>query len=222
MEGFRQYRAIEKGEFILMAVDTASGGPDYTAMQALSKSKIDVPLVFQSRSTTSEFIPGFAQTAEKIYDETGVKPFVCLERNNGGSFLMDRIAAINYKAKYEIFKMPNYGRENAPEAVRYGFDMNSATRPKALQDLKDAIDKKAITIYDKPTITEMFSFVVMQTSSTWKAQAERNAHDDLVMSLAIAWQMYQYCELPTDPQSINRVINELPKEELFDSDGFYT
>lgn len=221
MEGYRQYREIDKGEFILIAVDTAAGGLDYTAMQALSKTKIDVPLVFQSRITTSDFIPSLVQLAEKIYDITAVKPYVCLERNNGGSFLMDRVAAINYRAKYEIFKMPNYGREDAPEAIRYGFDMNSATRPKALQDLKDAIDKKALTIYDRPTINEMFSFVVVQTSSSWKAQAEKNAHDDLIMSLAIVWQMYQICQKPMSEAELQNVISQLPVEKLFDEQGNY-
>jgi len=37
----------------------------------------------------------------------------------------------------------------------------------------------------------MFSFIISQTSTSWKAQAEQGAHDDLIMSLAIAWQLYQ-------------------------------
>jgi hypothetical protein len=57
--------------------------------------------------------------------------------------------------------------------------------------IKEAIDQKLIKIYDRPTITEMFSFIEVQTSTMWRAQAERNAHDDLVMSLAGVWQMYQ-------------------------------
>ena len=66
-----------------------------------------------------------------------------------------------------------------------------------LSMLKEAIDKRLPTIYDKPTVNEMFSFVVMQTSSSWKAQAERGAHDDLIMSLAGAWQLYQSEDKPS-------------------------
>lgn len=218
---FRQYRQITKGEFILCAVDTAAGGLDYTAAQFLSKNKIDVPLVFHSRVTTSDFIPKLGEILEKIYDTTNVKPIVAIERQNGGAFLIDRLAGINLRGKYEIFKMPNYGREDAPEPVRLGWDTNSATRPKMLQDLKDAIDKKVLIIYDKPTINEMFSFVVVQTSSSWKAQSERNGHDDLIMALAIGWQMYQMCEKPMTEAETEQVIAELPVENLFDKQGYY-
>jgi hypothetical protein len=214
---FKQYRKITKGDFILCAVDTSSGGLDYTAAQFLSKTKIDVPLVYHSKVTTADFIPKLANILEKVYDATGIKPVVAIERQNGGSFLVDRLAGINLKSKYEIFKMPSYGRVDPPESVRLGWDTNSATRPKMLQDLKDAIDKRVLTIYDKATINEMYSFVVVQTSSSWKAQAEKNAHDDLIMALAIAWQMYQICEAPQPDDS-----SDFPEEQLFDEDtGLY-
>lgn len=218
MNEWQQFRTINKGEFIVCAVDTASGGLDYTAAQFLSKTKIDVPLVFHSKITTSDFIPSLHRILEKIFTITGVKPYVALERQNGGSFLMDRLAGLNLNYKYELFKMPNFGRTDPPQSVRLGFDMNTASRPKALQDLKDAIDKKVLTIYDKQTINELYSFIVVQTSSSWKAQAEKNAHDDLVMALAISWQLYQMCETPK-PESDN--LDEVPKENLFNEGGFY-
>jgi hypothetical protein len=79
-----------------------------------------------------------------------------------------------------------------------------------LTSLKEAIDNKLLRIYDKPTIEEMYSFVVVRSTATVKAQAESGMHDDLVMSLAIAWQLYQqvdfstsdYIELPDDTQPL--------------------
>ena len=71
--------------------------------------------------------------------------------------------------------------------------------------LKEAIDKQVLKISDKPTIDEMFSFIVAQTSSSWKAQAEQGGYDDLVMSLAIAWQMYQNVQAPIEiPPDFNQ------------------
>jgi hypothetical protein len=206
---FRQYRKVEPNEFILCAVDTASGGLDYTTGQFLSKTKIDVPLVYHSKVTTSDFLPLLDRTLNKIYDTTLVKPVVALERQNGGSFLLDRLAGMNLLGKYEIFVMPTYGNQENAEGKRLGWDTNSATRPKMLQDLKDAVDKRVLTIYDKTTINEMYSFIVSKTSSSWKAQAERGAHDDLVMALAIAWQMYQICELPVSAEDVEL---DLPPE----------
>lgn len=194
---FRQYRKIEPGEFFVISADTSSGMGDYCAVQFLSKTKVDVPLVYHSKTTATNMTNTIQPVIEKLYDTTGIKPVVAYERNAGGVFEIDRLASMNYRGKYEIFKMPNIGRDNPPESIRFGWDTNSATRPAMLSQLKEAIDSKVLRLYDKPTIAEMYSFVVVQTSSSWKAQAESGAHDDLVMSLAIAWQMYQTCENPT-------------------------
>lgn len=191
---WKQYRKIESGEFLLFAVDTASGGGDYTACQCLSKTKIDSPIVFHSKVTTSDFIPELVRVLEKVFDLTGVKPVVAFERNNGGAFLMDRVAGLNLAGKFEVFKMPKFGSANPNEPNLLGWTTSSATRPKMLQELKDAIESQLFKVYDRQTLNELLSFVVIQTSSSWKAQAEAKAHDDLVMALAIVWQMYQICE----------------------------
>ncbi len=191
---FRQYRKIEKGEFILVAVDTCSGGGDYTTAQCLSKTKIDVPLVFQSKTTTADFIPLLCRTLEAIFDITGIKPVVAFERENGGSFLMERVAAMNMLGKFEIFIMPTFGVIDSGDSKKMGWSTNTATRPKMLQDLQGAINNRLIRIYDRQTLNECLSFIIVKTSSSWKAQAEKKAHDDLVMALAIVWQMYQICQ----------------------------
>jgi len=221
MKEWRQYRQLEKGEFIVVGVDTAAGGLDFTAAQFLSKTKIDVPIVYHSKKTTTEFTNQLVTVLEGIYDVTGRKPLVAYERANGGAFELDRLAGLNRNNKYEIFKMPSFGKVQPGEPVKLGWDTNSATRPKMLQDLKQAIDAKVLKIYDKLTVAELYSFVVVQTSSSWRAQAERGAHDDLVMSLAIAWQLYQLAQEPPTEANIQQMLQELPKDDLFYDGGFY-
>lgn len=191
MTSLRQYRKIERGEFILAFADTSAGMGDYCAVQFLSKTRIDVPLIYHKKVIATEMTNSLYPILEKIYDETQIKPAVAYERNNGGLFELERLASMNRLGKYTIFEMPNAGAINNADATKIGWDTNTATRPKMLQELKDAIDHKLLTLYDKPTITELYSFVLMQTNTTIKAQAEKGAHDDLVMSLAGAWQMYQ-------------------------------
>lgn len=191
---FRQYRIIEPREFFVVFADTSVGLGDYCAVQFLSKTKIDIPLVYHSKSIATEMTNAIYPVLEKIYDTTGIKPVVAYERNNGGVFELERLAALNRLGKYEIFKMPTTGNIDNPEPTKIGWDTNTATRPKMLQDFKDAVDNKLLRIYDKPTITELYSFILAQTSSSVKAQAEKGAHDDLVMSGAGAWQLYQMCE----------------------------
>jgi len=150
--------------------------------------------------------PLIHQKLEQIFDQTGVKPVVAYERNNGGFFEMDRMATLNRNQKYLIYKTKlNQGTKyDEKDSPKLGWDTNSATRPLMLGMIKEAIDSKLITIYDRPTITEMFSFIEVQTSTMWRAQAEKNAHDDLVMSLAGVWQMYQ-TEKPAPVFNQNRV-----------------
>ena len=193
---FRTYRQLQQNEFVVVAVDTAAGMGDYTAAQYLSHTKLDVPIVFHSKTTTSDFMSQLALSLNKIFDITKVQPVVAIERGNGGAFLIDRLAAINHLQKYKLFEMVKYGAISEGLPTVYGWDTNSVTRPKMLQDLKEVVDKKALAIYDKQTISEMYSFVLTQSNSFTKAQAERGAHDDLVMSLAIAFQMYQICKPP--------------------------
>jgi len=190
---FRKYRTYERGEFFVVFADTAWGGLDYCAAQFLSKTKLDVPVVYHAKTLATEMTPLIHLELERIYDETGVKPVVAYETNNGGTAEIERLATLNREGKYIIYRMKTgVGTTNTTEdSSRLGYSTNSATRPIMLQMLKEAIDNHLITIYDKQTINEMFAFIISKTSTSWKAQAEQGAHDDLIMSLAGAWQLYQ-------------------------------
>jgi hypothetical protein len=207
---FRRYRTYNKGEFIVVAADTSWGGTDYCAAQFLSKSHLDVPVVYHSKVLATEMTPLIHLELEKIYDQTGVKPVVAFERNNGGVSEMERLASLNRLGKYKIYteKEKVGTSELSSDSVRLGYTTTSATRPTMLSMLKECIDNRLLTIYDKPTVTEMFSFIISQTSSSWKAQAEQGAHDDLIMSLAIAWQLYQ----SENPPSTNKPTRKIPRK----------
>lgn len=190
---FRRYRNYQPDEFYVVFADTSWGGTDYCATQFLSKTQLDVPVVYHSKALATEMTPLIHLELEKIYDQTKVKPVVAFERNNGGVAEMERLATLNRNGKYRIYvEKKNVGSTDVIEdTVKLGYTTSSATRPIMLSMLKEAIDHNLIRIYDKPTINEMFSFIVSQTSTSWKAQAENGAHDDLIMSLAGAWQLYQ-------------------------------
>lgn len=190
---FRRYRSYQPGEFIVVGVDTSWGGTDYCAAQFMSKTTLDVPTVYHSKALATEMTPQIHLELERIYNETKVKPVVAFERNNGGVAEIERLATLNRDGKYRIYvEKKNVGStDTTQDTVKLGWTTSSATRPIMLSMLKEAIDAQLIRIYDKPTINEMFSFIISQTSTSWKAQAEQGAHDDLIMALAIAWQLYQ-------------------------------
>lgn len=182
------YRKYKKGEFFLLGVDTSAGGADSTAGQFLSKTKLDVPTVLHERTSITALTPIIHTELELIYDQTGIQPVVAYERQNGGVFELERLGTLNRNGKYKIYTMPTYGSTDNAESKKIGWDTNTATRPKMLQDLREVINKNSITLYHKPTINELFTFIL---SPNGKPQAEVNSHDDLVMALAVAWQLYQ-------------------------------
>lgn len=185
----RLYREIEKNEFFVVAVDCAQGGADSNFGQFISKSRCDVPLVFDKRCVAADMTPIIHQTLEWIFDKTGVQPVVAFERNMGGASEMNRLQKLNRQGKYKIYQMYKVGGAEGEEVTSHlGFDTNSQTRPQILGDLKQAIDDRLIRIYDKTTVDELGKFIINKRG---RAEAASNCHDDAVMSLAIAWQLYQ-------------------------------
>ena len=209
---FRQYRKPERGENIIAYADLAVGGGDYCACQFFSKTKLDFFMVYHARVMGTEMTNMVAPVLDKLYDQTFIRPIVAFERNNGGAFEMERIVSLNRLNKYEVFRMPNLGRIEAPDAVKYGVDITSANRGGILGDFKEAIDKRLVGVYDKQTIDEMFSFIVARTSTSWKAQAESKSHDDLIMSAAGAY----FVHLNTQPVYLN-TGEEIPDDTLWAS-----
>lgn len=206
---WRRYRDYQRGEFIICAADTSSGGNDYSCAQFLSKTNLDVPVVYHSQITATEMTPNIANELETIYKQTGVKPVVAYEQNNGGIFELQRLATLNRNGSWTMYTQKTIGTtEGIGITEKYGFSTNSATRPAMLQILKEAIDNQLISIYDKPTINEMFAFIVKPNG---RPEAEQGAHDDLVMSLAIAWQMYQ----TENPTVLRNRTHKVPKRVKF-------
>lgn len=189
--GFRQYRRIDPGEFFVVGYDLSSGMSDSCAIQFLSKTNVDVPLVYHAKTLATNATNAIIPVLERIFDVTGIPPVLIPERNAGGTLEIDRINGMNRLNKFKMYETKSYGNIINPNEKKYGWDTSSATRPKMLSDLKDAVDRQVIRIYDKPTINEMFSFIIARTTSTERAQAEQGAHDDLIMALAVAWQAFQ-------------------------------
>jgi|SRR6185312_460016 len=188
MAVWRQYREIEQDEFLVVGADTSQGGNDYSTAVFISKTHLDIPLIYHSPSLATDMTNKLHPILEKIYDITLTPPVVAYERNAGGVFELERLAAINRANKYRIYTMMTYGDIANSNETKIGWDTNTATRPKMLADLKDAVDHQLLRIYDKPLINEMYSFIINKQG---KPEAESSAHDDLVMACAIAWQLQQ-------------------------------
>lgn len=185
----RLYRRPIRGEFFVVGGDCSQGGIDSNFVQFISKNAVDVPLVLQMGGVAASMTPILHQTLEWIYDCTGVQPVVALERNMGGASEMERLRKLNRLNKYRIYLMNRFGRtDGETQTDKLGWNTDTLTRPKMLGDLKETIDATGITIYDQTTAEQLSTFIVNKNG---KPEAASNTHDDAVMSLAIAWQLYQ-------------------------------
>lgn len=203
---FRQYRIIEKGEFFVVGGDCSQGGEDKNVAQFLSTSKLDVPLVYSSRGVAAQMTPNLITMAERLFDITGVPPCIGLERNMGGSSEMERLRVLNRSQKYSLFVMPVIGDTDDKDTKKLGWDTTTLTRPILTGDLKNSVDVHGITIYDEETIKELFWFILNRQG---KPEAMKGKHDDHVISLGVALQMYQHAQKPIP---IEDIIGEVPDD----------
>jgi hypothetical protein len=189
-------------------VDTAAGGNDRVAGQFMSHRWLDVPEILHAHVTITAVTPLIHEELLSIYKQTSIRPIVCYERNNGGAFELERLSRLNRHGDYRIYTMQRLDSSgHLTDSGVMGWDTNTATRPKMLQELDDGLNSRLLHLYDRQTINEMFSFIVNPKNG--KAEAEEGAHDDLVMSLAGVWQMYQ-TEKPEEDEQGGSVVETSP------------
>ncbi len=180
---FRLYRQLEKGEFLVYGGDTAQGGIDANYGHFISKTKGDVPLVFKKQGVAASATPLIRNALNWVHDQTKVKPCVALERQNGGASEMHRLDDTN-DGFYTIYYPYN---EKGERKDTPGWDTNEKTRAQMLGDWLKAFNNGLIRIYDKDTVEQHQTFI---TNKRGKPEADSNTHDDAVMSIAIAYQLF--------------------------------
>ena len=207
---FRQYRQLQKDEFIIVGGDCSQGGADSNVAQFYSVTLQDVPLIYHSKGVAATMTTTIYPVLERIADFTGIKPLVGFERNMGGASEMERLAVLNRLGKYVLYTMPKIGSTvSDTTTTHYGFDTTSLSRPMLLGGLKEIIDVKGIIIYDKKTIEEMSLFIVNRQG---KPEAAKGAHDDTVIALAVALFM-QRNAIPNRIQFYTPPSNDIAKKK---------
>ena len=185
----RMFRRPTPGEFFVVGGDCSQGGIDSNWAQFLSKDQVDVPLVLEMPGVASSMTPVLHQTLEWLFDQTGVQPVIALERNMGGASEMERLRKMNRQNKYRLYLYKRVGKTDGEQQTEVlGFNTDTISRPRMLGDLKETIDTIGLTIYDQETVDQLSTFIVNKNN---KPEAAPNTHDDAVMSLAIAMQLYQ-------------------------------
>lgn len=159
-------------EYIL-AVDASFGRErDFSAFHVIDLYNGEQVAEFYSNKTSlSEFA--------KVIHEVGTTynlAHVVIERNGLGIPLIQ-----------DLFETHEYENLWMDDKQEFGFQMTSKAREKVLSSLEEALRGSTFKVNSKRTVDELNTFIVTENG---KIEADKSYHDDLVMSLALAAEVW--------------------------------
>lgn len=175
----------------LLACDTSLGRDrDYSAFHIFNTYNGQQVAEFYSNRTP---INEFAQ----IINNEGLLynlAYVVCERNTIGNNLIDW-----------LWNELEYENLWFDEKENIGFQVTSKNREVILAELEEAVRTNFIKINSSRTLDELFTFVIKENG---RAEAEKNHHDDLVMSMALAVHVYKSLIDTTPMEFVSRSNKE--------------
>ena len=186
----------------LIACDTSLGRDrDYSAFHVINLYNGQQVAEFYSNRTAINDFAKILFNEGMLYN---VAAIVC-ERNTIGNNLIDWLLNI-------------YEYENLWEDDRgdIGFQVTAKNRDSILAELEEALRTDLIKINSTRTCDELMTFII---SDSGKPKAEKNHHDDLVMSLALAVHSYKNL-LDSTPVEFDTRLNKdeappLPPSKMY-------
>jgi len=132
-----------------------------------------------------------------------------VERNNHGHATLTVLKGIYnniYTEERKEFKTDR-------QTQKLGWNTNAASKPKMMYDLKTAITEELIVVSSRTIIRELWTYPTQDLGQT-KFREDDEHHWDLVIALAIAWQMRIHA-IPSIPAD---QLNEL-EDDSYDPQG---
>ena len=158
----------------LISCDASLGRDrDYSAFHVINMYNGQQVAEFYSNRTP---INDFAKILFNEGTLYNVAHIIC-ERNTIGNNLIDWL--------YNIYEYENLWADDKDDL---GFQVTAKNRESILAQLEEAIRTDLIKINSTRTCDELMTFIITESG---KVAAERNHHDDLVMSLALAVHAYK-------------------------------
>ena len=184
---------LENHKYIL-SVDPAKDGRDYFALHMIDVTKFPFKQVASGRLQIDYLLmPNFLYEFGISYNTA----FTIIENNEGaGQSIADTL-----KRDFEYENL-YYDRTGNKFKTYPGFRTTPKSRAQLLETLKLLIENKKLEICDADTILELQRFILVKK----KFQAEEGFHDDLVMSLAIAFCLFNDIQNFEDFKEVTKSI----------------
>lgn len=184
------YKEPETGRPYVIGGDTAGDGSDWFAAQVLDNITGEQVAVLHKKYDEDEYARQLYCLGKK-YNEAllGVE-------TNFSSYPVKTLDRLGYRRIYVRQVEDEYTGRLRPS---FGFRTDLRTRPVIIAGLVEALRGRAFLLHDEQTIQELLTFTRNQDG---RAEAEAGAHDDLVMSLAIAWYIRPQQTMTVQVQSV--------------------
>lgn len=184
---------LENHKYIL-SVDPAKDGRDYFALHMIDVTKFPFKQVASGRLQIDYLLmPNFLYDFANSYNTA----FTIIENNEGaGQSIADTL-----KRDFEYENL-YYDRSGNKFKTYPGFRTTPKSRAQLLETLKLLIENKKLEICDADTILELQRFILVKK----KFQAEEGFHDDLVMSLAIGFCLFNDIQNFEDFKEVTKSI----------------
>ena len=177
---YRIFNQPEISKKYSIGCDVASGAirGNYSTVVVLENDSLEQVAEFRAKVDTDVFAEEIAKLGE-FYNNA----LVAVESNNQGLAVLVKLKDI-YKNIY--YRQSLEGGRTMPVA---GWRTDSKTRPYMIDQLAEMIREHQIILKSDILISECMNFV---RDARGRYQAAEGAHDDLVIALAIALQMYKF------------------------------
>lgn len=169
----RIYREPEPGVPYVIGADTAGDGSDWNVAQVLDNRTGEQACTLRMQYGETAFVDQLYQLG-MYYNKALIGVEV-----NFSTYCTLELERRRYPRQYVRQAIDSYTHK---PVQKYGFHTNANTRETIISNLVEACRDISI-VNDKATLDEMLTFV---RNEKMRAEAEHGAHDDCVMSLAIA------------------------------------
>lgn len=188
------YKSPEHNVPYVIGADTAGDGSDSFVAQVLDNRTGEQVAVLRHQTDEDLF-------AKQLYC-LGMwynTALIAIETNYS-TFPVKELERLRYPKQYIREQVDTY---TGKLKRSFGFQTNTKTRPLIIAELVKAFRDDPTIVVDKTTIEEMLTFV---RDESFRPEAEEGAHDDCVISLAIAHHIRPHQSIiPIDEKSDNSV-----------------
>ena len=205
------YEEPKKGHQYIMAIDPSKDGKDAFAIQIVDITNFNFIQVASAKIQIDYLLmPEYIDEYCKYYNN----PYLIIENNEGaGQSIADQMYQ-TYEYENLHFDKTDNKRKKYP-----GTRTTTKTRKQILQTMKTFIENNNLKINDADTIDEMYTFILINN----KYQASDGNHDDMIMSLALIFTLFNNVRNFEDMKKITDILKtELEEREEVKADELIT